>query len=233
MQIGRVVATLERIGELDNTLIFVTADNGASGEGGLAGTFNETYVLNGLQTPFEANLRHYDNWGDATTPTRTTTRAGPWPATRRSGTSSRASTAAASRTHWSSTGPRASRPRARSATSTTTSPTSRRRSWRSSASRCPRSTTGSSSKPMDGVSMAYSFDDADAPNRKKRQYYEMFGNRAIWVGRLEGGHAPREANALGRQRGTAPSIEDEWELYHVAEDFSREQQPRRTRIRRS
>ena len=58
LQIGRIVAELKRIGELDNTLIFVTADNGASGEGGLAGTFNETYVLNGLQTPLEANLRH-------------------------------------------------------------------------------------------------------------------------------------------------------------------------------
>ena len=51
--VGRVVAELRRIGELENTLIFVTADNGASGEGGLAGTFNETYVLNGLQTPFD------------------------------------------------------------------------------------------------------------------------------------------------------------------------------------
>jgi arylsulfatase len=63
MQIGRVVETLRRIGELDNTLIFVTADNGASGEGGLAGTFNETYVLNGLQTPLEANLRAQEDWG--------------------------------------------------------------------------------------------------------------------------------------------------------------------------
>jgi arylsulfatase len=63
LQIGRVVAELERIGELDNTLIFVTADNGASGEGGLAGTFNETYVLNGLQTPMEANLRAQEDWG--------------------------------------------------------------------------------------------------------------------------------------------------------------------------
>lgn len=62
-QIGRVVKELERIGELDNTLIFVTADNGASGEGGLAGTFNETYVLNGLQTALDANLRHYTDWG--------------------------------------------------------------------------------------------------------------------------------------------------------------------------
>jgi arylsulfatase A-like enzyme len=66
-QIGRILAALERIGELQNTLIFVTSDNGASGEGGLAGTFNETYVLNGLQTPFDANLRHYDRWGDETT----------------------------------------------------------------------------------------------------------------------------------------------------------------------
>jgi arylsulfatase len=63
LQIGRVVAELERIGELDNTLIFVTADNGASGEGGLAGTFNETYVLNGMQTDLETNLRHLDDWG--------------------------------------------------------------------------------------------------------------------------------------------------------------------------
>ncbi|MHC4344362.1 MAG: sulfatase-like hydrolase/transferase [Planctomycetota bacterium] len=66
-QIGRVLEDLERIGELDNTLIFVTSDNGASGEGGLAGTFNETYVLNGLQTSFEANMRHYERWGDAST----------------------------------------------------------------------------------------------------------------------------------------------------------------------
>ena len=62
VQIGRVIKTLERIGELDNTLIFVTSDNGASGEGGLAGTFNETYVLNGMQTPFDANMRHLDHW---------------------------------------------------------------------------------------------------------------------------------------------------------------------------
>ena len=62
-QMGRIVETLERIGELDNTLIFVTADNGASGEGGLAGTFNETYVLNGLQTDFDSNWRAYPDWG--------------------------------------------------------------------------------------------------------------------------------------------------------------------------
>jgi arylsulfatase A-like enzyme len=62
-EVGRIVATLKRVGVLDNTLIIVTSDNGASGEGGLAGTFNETYVINGIQTPFEANMRHFDDWG--------------------------------------------------------------------------------------------------------------------------------------------------------------------------
>ena len=55
-QIGRVVEALKRIGELDNTLIFVTSDNGASGEGGLAGTFNETYVLNHIELSFRSEI---------------------------------------------------------------------------------------------------------------------------------------------------------------------------------
>lgn len=62
-QIGRVLNALERTGQLENTVILVTSDNGSSGEGGLAGTFNETYVLNGLQTPFDANMSHYADWG--------------------------------------------------------------------------------------------------------------------------------------------------------------------------
>ncbi|MBW2670760.1 MAG: sulfatase-like hydrolase/transferase, partial [Deltaproteobacteria bacterium] len=104
LQIGRVVEELKRIGELDNTLIFVTADNGASGEGGLAGTFNETYVLNGLQTPMAANLRAQEDWGRENT----------YP---HSVISSRANTAVASKTISLCTGRTASKPRARSATS--------------------------------------------------------------------------------------------------------------------
>ena len=51
-QIGRILEILERTGQLDNTLIFVTADNGSSAaRAASTGTFNETYVLNGLQTP--------------------------------------------------------------------------------------------------------------------------------------------------------------------------------------
>ena len=66
-QIGRVVAELKLLGQYENTLIFVTADNGSSGEGGLTGSFNETYVLNGLQTHCEANMSLYADCGGPST----------------------------------------------------------------------------------------------------------------------------------------------------------------------
>jgi arylsulfatase len=72
---------------------------------------------------------------------------------------------------------------------------------------------------MDGVSMLYSFNDAEAPDKKKRQYYEMFGNRAIYVDgwkavTLHANRMPWELNKV------VPFENDEWELYHVARDFS-------------
>jgi arylsulfatase len=83
----------------------------------------------------------------------------------------------------------------------------------------PETYHGVEQQPMDGVSMMYSFDDASAPNRKKRQYYEMFGNRAIWVDgwkavSLHAKRMPWDVNVV------LPFDQDEWELYHVAEDFS-------------
>ena len=78
---------------------------------------------------------------------------------------------------------------------------------------------GIKQQPFDGKSLLYSFDRADAPNAKKRQYYEMFGNRAIWQDgwkavSLHGNRMPWDVNV------TVPFEDDEWELYHVAEDFS-------------
>jgi arylsulfatase len=72
---------------------------------------------------------------------------------------------------------------------------------------------------MEGTSMLYAFDDANAPNAKKRQYYEMFGNRAIWVDgwkavTLHAKRMPWELNVI------LPFDQDEWELYNVDEDFS-------------
>ena len=83
----------------------------------------------------------------------------------------------------------------------------------------PEEYHGIEQQPMDGKSMMYSFNDADAPNVKDRQYYEMFGNRAIWVDGWKAVtlHGKRMPWIVG---GTFDFEKDEWELYHVAEDFS-------------
>ena len=217
-QIGRVVENLERIGELDNTLIFVTSDNGASGEGGLAGTFNETYVLNGLQTSLESNLRHYDNWGDATTYPHYHAgwaMAGNAPFRYFKQSEHRGGQHDALVIHWPNGISARGEIRNQYHHISDIAPTILEAAGLS----VPDSYHGVKQQPMDGVSILYSFDDAEAPNRKQRQYYEMFGNRAMWA---EGWkavtlHARRMPWIVNV---TLPFDQDEWELYHVAEDFS-------------
>jgi arylsulfatase len=83
----------------------------------------------------------------------------------------------------------------------------------------PETYKGIEQQPMDGISMRYAFDDSAAPNAKQRQYYEMFGNRAIWADGWKAVtlHAKRMPWDLAV---TLPFDQDEWELYNVAEDFS-------------
>ncbi len=217
-QIGRIVDTLERIGELDNTLIFVTSDNGASGEGGLAGTFNETYVLNGMQTPFEANLRYYDRWGDATSYPHYHAgwaMAGNTPFRYFKQSEHRGGQHDALVVHWPKGIKAKGEIRNQYHHISDIAPTILEAAGLS----VPESYHGIKQQPMTGVAMNYSFDNAKAPSAKKRQYYEMFGNRAIWVDGWKAVtlHAKRMPWVLNV---TLPFEQDEWELYHVAEDFS-------------
>jgi len=217
-QIGRVVDTLERIGELDNTLIIVTSDNGASGEGGLAGTFNETYVLNGLQTPFEANYRHLDRWGQWDTYPHYHTgwaMAGNTPFRYFKQSEHRGGQHDPLVIHWPNGIKAKGEIRNQYHHISDIAPTIME------AAKIERPDTyhGIKQQPFTGVAMNYSFDDPYAPNAKKRQYYEMFGNRAIWVDgwkavTLHAKRLPWDLNVA------FPFDEDEWELYHVAEDFS-------------
>ena len=217
-QIGRIVETLERIGELDNTLIFVTADNGASGEGGLAGTFNETYVLNGLQTPFEASMRNYARWGDATTYPHYHAgwaMAGNTPFRYFKQSEHRGGQQDHLVIHWPNGIEGKGEIRSQYHHISDIAPTI----MEAIGIEVPESYHGIEQQPMDGVSMKYSFNDANAPNAKKRQYYEMFGNRAIWVDGWKAVtlHGKRMPWIIG---SVTPFEDDVWELYHVAEDFS-------------
>jgi arylsulfatase len=218
MQIGRVVAALERIGELDNTLIFVTSDNGASGEGGLAGTFNETYVLNGLQTPLEANLRAQEDWGRENTYPHYHAgwaMAGNTPFRYWKQSEHRGGQQDPLVVHWPNGIKAKGEIRNQYHHIADIAPTI----MEAAGIEVPETYHGIEQQPMDGVSMMYSFNAPNAPNRKKRQYYEMFGNRAIWVDGwkavvLHANRMPWEVNVV------LPFENDEWELYHVAEDFS-------------
>jgi arylsulfatase len=217
-EIGRVVDTLERIGELENTLIFVTADNGASGEGGLAGTFNETYVLNGMQTPFDANFRQYARWGDETTYPHYHAgwaMAGNTPFRYFKQSEHRGGQHDALVVHWPNGIKAKGEIRHQYHHISDVAPTI----LEAASLTVPDSYHGIEQQPMDGVSMLYSFDDVNAPNRKKRQYYEMFGNRAIWADGWKAVtlHAKRMPWIVNV---TLPFEQDEWELYHVAKDFS-------------
>ncbi len=217
-QIGRVIETLTRIGELDNTLILVTADNGASGEGGLTGTFNETYVLNGMQTPFEANMRNYDNWGQWDSYPHY--HAGwamagntPFPYFKQS--EHRGGQQDALVVHWPNGIKAKGEIRSQYHHISDIAPTI----MEAAGVEIPDEYHGIEQQPFTGIPMNYSFDNADAPNAKKRQYYEMFGNRAIWVDgwkavTLHANRMPWDLNLRG-------DFEDDvWELYNVDEDFS-------------
>jgi len=218
LQIGRVVNELKRIGEYDNTLIFVTADNGASGEGGLAGTFNETYVLNGLQTPLDANMRALEDWGRANTYPHYHAgwaMAGNTPFRYFKQSEHRGGQQDHLVVHWPNGIKAKGEVRSQYHHISDIAPTI----LEAAGVEVPEEYHGVKQQPMDGVSMMYAFDNPDAPNAKKRQYYEMFGNRAIWADGWKAVtlHANRMPWDLAV---TLPFDQDEWELYHVAEDFS-------------
>jgi arylsulfatase len=217
-QMGRIVETLERIGELDNTLIFVTADNGASGEGGLAGTFNETYVLNGLQTDFDSNWRAYPDWGRENTYPHYHAgwaMAGNTPFKYFKQSEHRGGQTDALIVHWPNGIKAKGEIRSQFHHISDIAPTI----LEAAKVKFPESYHGIKQKPFDGKSMLYSFNKPDAPTVKDRQYFEMFGNRAIWVDgwkavSLHGGRMPWVISSVS-------SFEDDvWELYNVDKDFS-------------
>ena len=113
--------------------------------------------------------------------TSTTTRGvGPSPATRRSGAGSARPTAAGCPTRSSCTGRRESRPRGDPAINTRTRSTWCQLCWSRWASRHPPRLRGVAQSPIEGVSFAHSFNDAEAPTKHHTQYFEMFAHRSIY-----------------------------------------------------
>jgi arylsulfatase len=217
-QIGQIIDMLERTGQLDNTLIFVTADNGSSGEGGLTGSFNETYVLNGLQTPFDANMEHYADWGGPSTYPHFHAGwalAGNTPFQYFKQIVHRGGIQDAMVVHW---------PAGIQAKGEV------RNQYHHIIDIAPTildvtgveffdELDGIKQMELDGVSMAYSFNEPDAPTNHPEQYYELFGNRAIYrdgwkAVTIHGNRMPWILASV------SPFEDDVWELYNLNEDFS-------------
>ncbi len=212
-ELGRVVDYLEEIGELDNTIIVVISDNGASGEGGPNGSVNENKFFNGVEDTMEENLKYLDvlggpetynhyavGWAMAfNTPFKLWKRyawnggiADPfilsWPA----GIEARGEV------------------RNQYCHVTDVTPTI----YELLGLELPGEVKGYTQMPLEGTSMAYSFGEASAPTQKQTQFYSMLGSRGIY-------HEGWKANTIHPTIANWGNYSsDEWALYHVDEDRS-------------
>lgn len=213
--VGRIVDALQQLQVLDDTLIFyICGDNGASAEGSINGCFNEMSYFNGLQameTPEYLSERigkfggpesynHYAvGWALAmNTPYQWTKQvASHWGGTR-NGTV----------VHWPAGIDAKGEMRSQFTHVIDVAPTV----LEAASLPEPESVNGIQQDPIEGVSMLYAFNDADAPERHATQYFEMFCNRGIYhdgwtaVTKHRTPWAPTDAKL-------PPLEDDDWELY--------------------
>ena len=225
-EIGRVIQSVEDMGKLDNTLvIYISGDNGTSAEGSLRGTFNQMTAYNAiLDVPIEANMQLYDVWGSAATYPHMSV-AWSWAFdTPFKWTKQVASHFGGTRQGMAISWPA----RIKDAGGIRTQfhhmidivPTL----LEATGIKAPSSFDGVAQKPIEGVSMAYTFDKANAgaPSTRKTQYFEMFANRGIYV---DGWYACTTPPAAPWLMGTVKLPDDvltgyKWELYNLTEDYS-------------
>ena len=217
-EVGRLVEAIDEIGELDNTLvIYVAGDNGTSAEGGFVGMYNEMTYFNSVTEKVEDLVPLIDKWGGPETfphmaagwavgfdaPFQWTKQVASDFGGTRNGIAIR----------W---------PEGIDAPG----------GLRSQFTHCidiaptvleavglpePTIVNGTPQEPIAGTSMVYTFNDAEAPEQHTTQYFEMFGNRAIyhegWFARTLH-RAPWEATEM------QPLTSDVWDLYDAKADFS-------------
>ncbi|WP_282846575.1 arylsulfatase [Microbacterium oxydans] len=214
-QVGRIIDYLEETDQLDNTLVFYCADNGASGEGSPDGSVNENKFFNGYPDDLAENLAMIDRLGSADTYNHYPTGwaaafSTPFQMFKRYSQYA-GGTCDPMVIHW---------PKGISAKGEL------RHQYHHSVDvvatvldvvgiEMPETFRGVHQHPLDGVSMKYSFDaDPDGPTQKRTQYYSMLGTRGIWKDGWKAAavHAPLS--------GKGHFDDDVWELYHVESDRS-------------
>ena len=218
--LGRVLKAIDEMGQTDNTLvIFIVGDNGGVGEGTLQGTFNDLNIVNQSAESLdylESRLPDFGTWKSSNL------YAVPWAWA--TNTPFQWTKQVASHFGGTRNGMVMSWPNGIKAKGEIRSqfshvidvvPTILE------AAKLPQPTVvnGTRQKPIEGVSMVYTFDDAKAPDRKKTQYFEIFGNSGIYH---EGWFASTTPFRLPWSGvGTDVDVRTtKWELYNIDEDFS-------------
>ncbi|MFL1484055.1 sulfatase-like hydrolase/transferase [Marinobacter sp. LN3S78] len=216
--IGRLVDAIADIGEMDNTLIFyIAGDNGTSAEGGMVGMFNEMTYFNGVQEKVEDLVLLIDQWGSPDTfPHMSAGWAvafdAPFTWTKQVA-SDFGGTRNGMVVHWPDGIEQGGGLRSQFSHVIDVAPTV----LEAATLPEPGEVNGTSQIPMEGTSMLYTFNNADAEDRHTVQYFEIFGNRAIY----SDGWFARTIHRAPWQTGKQTPLEDDvWDLYQVEEDFS-------------
>ena len=227
-QIGRLLEFLSEQGELDNTLIMVISDNGASAEGGPTGTTNEAQFFNNAQEPIEESLalideiggpKHFNHypWG--------WTFAGNTPFRRWKRETYRGGACDPFLVSWPKGIKSRGEVRSQYAHIIDMVPTV----LDLLGLEPPATIRGVTQSPLHGVSFAHALDEAEAETRHHTQYFEMMGHRSIyhdgwravcpWPGPSFAEAGTGFGNPISAEKLTELDATG-WELYHVAEDFA-------------
>jgi arylsulfatase A-like enzyme len=221
-QIGRVLQALEHSGQLDNTLVMLFSDNGASAEGGKDGSINEHRFTAHIRESVADNLAAYDDWGGFTTYNHYSW-AWAWAGNTPHRLWKRYTWLGGTRTplivHWPGRIAEPGTVRQQFAHAIDLMPTI----LAAVGLDPPADVDGVAQQRIDGVSLMPALLDSEAADVHQTQYFEMLGSRSIFhegwkatTDHISTGVLDEEELAVGSRRFD----EDRWELFNLADDFS-------------